>query len=105
MHMVASIGLVVKESWLGQGGSPPTRLHGKTLKTFHLVEGWFLARKAAWAVRGCSANYSLMNGCGQCHKQPPHACDCFERAMGGTRQPPPPPSRLVRKHYFHPVEG
>ena len=76
------------------GHLPAARLHGKTLKTFHLVDGWFLARKAAWAVRGCSADYLLMSGCGQCHEQPPHACDCFERAMGGTRRATSPPSPL-----------
>ena len=66
MHMVASIGLAVKShGWDRVGHLPPARLHGKTLKTFHLVEGWFLARKAAWAVRGCSADYSLMSGHGQ----------------------------------------
>ena len=31
---------------------------------FHLVEGWFLARKAAWALSGCmvsnSADYCVM---------------------------------------------
>ena len=35
----------------------------------HLAEGWFLARKASWALSGCmaadSADYS---GCGQSHE-------------------------------------
>ena len=83
-HLMDSCSCVRKNTLLAAKGgcictplTPPesATVHGKTLKTFHLVEGWFLARKAAWAVRGCSANYSLMNGCGQCHKQPPRACD------------------------------
>ena len=41
---------------------------------FHLAEGWFLARKAAWALSGCMANdsaeytCSLMSGCVQSHE-------------------------------------
>ena len=41
---------------------PPAKLHGKTLKTFHLVEGGFWQGKLlGLAVRGCSADYSLMS--------------------------------------------
>ena len=57
-HVVAArLGLALKGPWLVPGGPPPalTAWTGLEKHCSHLVEGWFLARKAAWALSGCMA--------------------------------------------------
>ena len=51
------LGLALKGPWLVPGGPPPalTAWTGLEKHCSHLVEGWFLARKAAWALSGCMA--------------------------------------------------
>ena len=87
--------MAFKRPWLAPGGPPPTLTAWTGLENMvgtgratprpdcmdrlrknysHLAEGWFLARKAAWALSGCmstdSADYYvlLMSGCGQSHE-------------------------------------
>ena len=54
--------------WLAPGGLPPRPDYMDRLRKHysHLAEGWFLARKAAWALSGCMATdsadyYMLVN--------------------------------------------
>ena len=58
------LGLALKRPWLVPGGPPPALTAWTGLK--HHVEGWFLARKAAWALSRCMATdsadyYMLIN--------------------------------------------
>ena len=54
------LGLAVREPWLGLGRPPPilTAWTGLENTTLTLVEGWFLAKKAAWSLRLCMATNS-----------------------------------------------
>ena len=75
MHMVAAR-LGCERAMVGTGWatSCPDCMDRLRKHYSHLVEGWLLTRKAAWALSGCmatnSADYccSLMSGHGQSHK-------------------------------------
>ena len=69
--------LALKRPWLVPGGPPHARpdCMDRLRKHYsHLAEGWFLARKAAWALSGClqpivlTITCLLMSGCGQSHE-------------------------------------
>ena len=63
MHMVAArLGFERAMVVIGWATSHPDCMD--SLRISHLVEGWFLARKAAWALSGCmaidSADYCML---------------------------------------------
>ena len=70
------LGLTLKRPWSVQGGPTPRPDCMDRLRKHysHLVEDWFLARKAAWALSGCmatdSADYCMlvMSGFVQSHE-------------------------------------
>ena len=74
MHMVAAR-LGVEKATVGtRRATPLPDCMDKLGKHYsQLAEGWFLARKAAWALSGCmqaivlTITCSLMSGCGQSH--------------------------------------
>ena len=64
------IGLALKEPWSDRVATPCPDCMDRLRKHYpHSVEGWFLARKAAWAVSEC--------GHGQSHESAYYpACEC-----------------------------
>ena len=61
------LGLAMKEPWLGLGRPPPVLtvcMDRLRIYYFHLVDGWFLARKTAWALSWSmatdSADYCML---------------------------------------------
>ena len=73
MHMVAArLGFEKAMVGIRWATSCPDCMDRLRKRYSHLAEGWFLARKAAWALSGCmatdSAAYTLMGGCGQSYE-------------------------------------
>ena len=72
--VTASLGFEMAMVGTGWGMSHFDYMDRLRKNCLHLVEGWFLARKAACALSRCmtinSADYcsSLMSGCGQSHE-------------------------------------